>query len=156
MKKTIIILLIISVALTYAGCGREDKIFSFTAQEAAEKIVNACSFELPSLTGYNPDPNDNTAFKYDFGIDPPEDISSAYGMSPKIGTIPFFIGIIILNDSKNAKETAIRIENGIDRNKLVCASYTVVKTSVNGNAIIVVCDTNPDRAKALVDAFNEI
>ena len=158
MKKILIYILITAITLSLFGCGKTQsgKPVSLSAEEIAEKIISGSSFELPTLSLEQISTDDKTSFFYYFGIEPPQSVKSAIVYSPVIATIPFYFGILILDSENGISGTASEIEKKVDRNRLVCASYTTVLTGSVRNAIILVCDTNEERAISLTNVFKEI
>ncbi|MGM9636995.1 MAG: hypothetical protein ACI3YK_03310 [Eubacteriales bacterium] len=135
-----------------------------TADEAktAEEIVGEIysqlegDVEFPSLESRSLDLGDVDAFRYVFGIDPPSSARDAEVSEPLIGSIPYTLAVLTLDSDADIQSIADAIRTGVDPAKWICVTATVVDVIVNGNSILLIMDSDIQRAGAIKSAFENI
>jgi hypothetical protein len=125
-------------------------------EEIANTLYDQVNFEFPTLVGRACDLSDSTAFAYDFGIEPSGEIQEAYISEPMIGSMAYTLGLIRLSDTADAAQIASSVQKNVDPAKWVCVTASTVETAVNGRVILLILDTDADRAAAVLKAFSSL
>lgn len=129
-----------------------------TAEEIVGKIYSRidASVEFPTLESRSLDLGDVDAFRYVFGIEPPSSARDAEVSEPLIGSIPYTLAVLTLNSDSDVQSIADAIKSGVDPSKWICVTATVVDVTVKGNAILLIMDSDAQRAAAVKNAFENI
>ncbi len=109
--------------------------------------------KFPTLITDELDLSDQNRFRYIFGIDPPASATSALVSEPMIGSIPYTMALLKLDDSADIKSIASSIEEGVDPGKWICVVASTVKTAYRGNVILLIMDNDEGRANAVIECF---
>lgn len=129
-----------------------------TAEEIVGEIYSQLegAVEFPSLESRGLDLGDVDAFRYVFGIEPPESAKDAEVSEPIIGSIPYTLAVLTLRDGADVQNIADAIRAGVDPSKWICVTATVVDVVVNQNAILLIMDSDLQRAGSVKSAFENI
>lgn len=127
---------------------------NYSLQEIADSIQSA-DHQYPSLVSVT-DADEGFDFQYEFGIQKPEGVQELLVVKPMIGSIPFSIGLLRVDDKVDAAALASTIKSSVDPNKLICDTSTFVDTQARGHVIILVMDNDNARGQALIDAFKAL
>lgn len=109
--------------------------------------------KFPTLITDTLDPSDQNRFRYIFGIDPPTTVLSALASEPMIGSLPYTMALLKLDDTADIANIASSIERGVDPAKWICVTASTVKTAYQGNIILLIMDNDGGRANAVIEGF---
>lgn len=99
---------------------------------------------------------DKDMFRYIFGIDPPAGAVAAAASEPMIGSIPYTMALLQMEDGSDVAAVAASVKAGVDPNKWVCVWAEVVETACHGNVILLIMDNDEARAQAVLTAFDKV
>ncbi len=102
------------------------------------------------------DLTDRDKFKYDFFVEKPDSVKGAMICQPIIGSIPYFIGVLTVDTVRHAASLAEAIEDNINYNKLICASYEKAYVRAVGSTVVVILDIDPDRADRTLEKWEAL
>lgn len=139
---------------TNAPAADTEKPITLSLAEIAETI-RSTDFEYPSLVTVN-ESEEGFMFEYEFGIAKPEGVNEVLVVKPIIGTVPFAIGLLRVDEGVDSAALAKQIKSSVDPNRLVCATSTYVETVARVDVIILVMDNDDARGQALIDAFKAL
>lgn len=149
-----------STAITTSGGseGQPTADATKTAEEIVGEIYSQLkgNVEFPSLENRSLDLGDAEAFRYIFGIDPPASAKDAEVSEPIIGSLPYTLAVLTLKDKADIQRIADAIQAGVNPSKWICVTATVVDVVVKDNAILLIMDSDVQRAGAVKSAFQNI
>ncbi len=141
-----------------AGASNDGEgIDGMSLKEILSAVYSDCGdIQFPSLSTSKIRPSDSDDFSFYFGTDNTDSVAEAIVSEPKMSTLAYSLGLIRLKDGADASAFASEIKNSIDPARWICVVATVVETSVNRNVVLVLLDTEPERAAAIVAAFEKL
>ena len=161
-KKISLIAVCLSIAFcSLTGCSGASNggegVDGMSLKEILSAIYSDCGdISFPSLSTSKISPSDSDDFAFYFGTDKTDSVEEAIVSEPKLSTLAYTLGLVRLKDGTDVSAFASEIKNSIDPARWVCVVATVVETSVNRNVVLVLLDTEPDRAAAVAAAFEKL
>ncbi|MBQ5608434.1 MAG: hypothetical protein IIU86_05350 [Oscillospiraceae bacterium] len=165
MKKLMALLLVMTVALTMAACGRSKKntaALAGTMEENINKIMQANPTEfMGGVTVL--DLKDTTedgkwALKNFTGLDSADKITDAAVYEPMTGSQAFSLVLVRVADAADAKPVAQQMKDNINPAKWICVSADQVMAAGYGDTVLfIMLDSNMGKtAQSYVDAFKNV
>ncbi len=121
-----------------------------------EIYANVSGVEFPTLVSRDVSLTDKESFKWVFGIEPPAQAVAAAASEPMIGSIPYTVALLQLEDGADPAAVAAAVKAGVDPRKWVCTSATTMETAHHGNVVFLIMDNDANRANALLKAFDAV
>ena len=169
MKKFISVILVLTMVLSMAACGKKAQETAPAAQSVAgtmEELLNKTIEQRPVefMGGVIPvDLTDSSedglwALKNYTGLDSAEKISEAAAFEPMMGSLAFSMVMVRLADGADAKSVAESMKSGIDTRKWICVEANDLKVAGFGDVVMLIM-VNSDSgmtAQSFVDAFAKV
>ena len=169
MKKFLSVILVLTMVLSMAACGKKAQETEPAAQSVAgtmEELLNKTIEQRPVefMGGVIPvDLTDSSedglwALKNYTGLDSAEKISEAAAFEPMMGSLAFSMVMVRLADGADAKSVAESMKSGIDTRKWICVEANDLKVAGFGDVVMLIM-VNSDSgmtAQSFVDAFANV
>ena len=169
MKKFISVILVLTMVLSMAACGKKAQETAPAAQSVAgtmEELLNKTIEQRPVefMGGVIPvDLTDSSedglwALKNYTGLDSAEKISEAAAFEPMMGSLAFSMVMVRLADGADVKSVAESMKSGIDTRKWICVEANDLKVAGFGDVVMLIM-VNSDSgmtAQSFVDAFANV
>ena len=169
MKKFLSVILVLTMVLSMAACGKKAQETAPAAQSVAgtmEELLNKTIEQRPVefMGGVIPvDLTDSSedglwALKNYTGLDSAEKISEAAAFEPMMGSLAFSMVMVRLADGADAKSVAESMKSGIDTRKWICVEANDLKVAGFGDVVMLIM-VNSDSgmtAQSFVDAFANV
>ena len=169
MKKFLSVILVLTMVLSMAACGKKNQETEAAAQSVAgtmEELLNKTIEQRPVefMGGVIPvDLTDSSedglwALKSYTGLDSAEKISEAAAFEPMMGSLAFSMVMVRLADGADAKSVAESMKSGIDTRKWICVEANDLKVAGFGDVVMLIM-VNSDSgmtAQSFVDAFAKV
>ena len=169
MKKFLSEILVLTMVLSMAACGKKNQETEAAAQSVAgtmEELLNKTIEQRPVefMGGVIPvDLTDSSedglwALKSYTGLDSAEKISEAAAFEPMMGSLAFSMVMVRLADGADAKSVAESMKSGIDTRKWICVEANDLKVAGFGDVVMLIM-VNSDSgmtAQSFVDAFAKV
>ena len=169
MKKFLSVILVLTMVLSMAACGKKAQETVPAAQTVAgtmEELLNKTIEQRPVefMGGVIPvDLTDSSedglwALKSYTGLDSAEKISEAAAFEPMMGSLAFSMVMVRLADGADAKSVAESMKSGIDTRKWICVEADDLKVAGFGDVVMLIM-VNSDSgmtAQSFVDAFAKV
>ena len=169
MKKFLSVILVLTMVLSMAACGKKNQETEAAAQSVAgtmEELLNKTIEQRPVefMGGVIPvDLTDSSedglwALKNYTGLDSAEKISEAAAFEPMMGSLAFSMVMVRLADGADAKSVAESMKSGIDTRKWICVEANDLKVAGFGDVVMLIM-VNSDSsmtAQSFVDAFANV
>lgn len=161
MKKIISICLVMALAMTlFAGCGSKEAALEGTPAELIQKIYDQRPVEFAPMTLSPDDPDYGAMWDWGYytGLANGDKIKEAAVSEPMIGSIPFSLLVVRVNNGENAKSVAEEIKSGINTRKWICVEADDLMVAGYGDVVmlIMVGQTTSLTAQSFVDAFKNV
>ena len=161
MKKFISLCLVLVLTLTMlAGCGSQKASLEGTPTDIIGKIYEQQSVEFAPMT-LTPDDPDYGAmwdwFSYT-GLTNGDSIKEAAVSEPMMGSIPFSLVVVRVNENADTKAVAEEMKNNIDTRKWICVEAGDLQVAGYGDVVmlIMVGEDTGLTSQNFVDAFNTV
>ena len=169
MKKFLSVILVLTMVLSMAACGKKAQETEAAAQSVAgtmEELLNKTIEQRPVefMGGVIPvDLTDSSedglwALKSYTGLDSAEKISEAAAFEPMMGSLAFSMVLVRVADGADAKSVAESMKSGIDTRKWICVEANDLKVAGFGDVVMLIM-VNSDSgmtAQSFVDAFAKV
>ena len=169
MKKFLSVILVLTMVLSMAACGKKNQETEAAAQSVAgtmEELLNKTIEQRPVefMGGVIPvDLTDSSedglwALKNYTGLDSAEKISEAAAFEPMMGSLAFSMVMVRLAEGADAKSVAESMKSGIDTRKWICVEANDLKVAGFGDVVMLIM-VNSDSgmtAQSFVDAFAKV
>ena len=169
MKKFLSVILVLTMVLSMAACGKKAQETEPVAQSVAgtmEELLNKTIEQRPVefMGGVIPvDLTDSSedgmwALKSYTGLDSAEKISEAAAFEPMMGSMAFSMVMVRLAEGADAKSVAESMKSGIDTRKWICVEADDLKVAGFGDVVMLIM-VNSDSgmtAQSFVDAFAKV
>lgn len=157
------ILIILALGLILGGCAassiQEEIQPDMSAQQFIDGIYKIFQPEL-GLAEMEVDKSDPESIKYFTGLDSLDKIKDLAVSEPMIGSQAYSLVLLRAEDSKDSKDLAKEIKEGIDPRKWICVGADNVSVVTRGDLImLVMVDSNLKdvvSSKDLVQAFEKM
>lgn len=178
MKKSISMLLVLVMALSLlAGCGSsnttetteaptEPALETYKLEVTMEELANQIITEQPVefMGGIIPmDLTDTSedglfAIKNYTGLENADKISDVAVFEPMMGSIPFSLVLVRVNEGEDSAAVAETMKNNIDQRKWICVEADDLKVVYFGDVVmlIMVGSETGMTAQSFVDAFDKV
>ena len=162
MKKIISLFLVSVLIFSLIACGATDDSDqaddSFFGRNTPSDILDTLLADENTVTMVveKLDLSNKELYQTHFFVPLTSAVKEAAIASPMIGTIPFFVGVLKTDSSKNAKALANDIYDNVNYQKLICVSFNKAYTKAVGNTVILILDGDTqraDRIASLVDSL---
>lgn len=160
MKKCIAFILVMTLVLSMAACGRKK---AAPLAGTMEENINTIMQENPAqfMGGLMPlDLKDTSedglwALKSYTGLDSAEKLTDAAVYEPMTGSQAFSLVLVRVADEADAKEVAQQMKDNIDPRKWICAGADQVMAAGYGDTVLFIMldSTLGQTAQSYVDAF---
>ena len=162
MKKFIALCLVLAMAATlFVGCAaKKTATLEGTPAEIIEKIYAQKSVEFAPMT-LTPDDPDYGAmwdwFSYT-GLTNGDSIKEAAVSEPMMGSIPFSLVVVRVNENADTKAVAEEMKNNIDTRKWICVEAGDLQVAGYGDVVmlIMVGEDTGLTSQNFVDAFKTV
>ena len=169
MKKFLSVILVLTMVLSMAACGKKAQETVPAAQTVAgtiEELLNKTIEQRPVefMGGVIPvDLTDSSedglwALKSYTGLDSVEKISEAAAFEPMMGSLAFSMVMVRVADGVDTKSVAESMKSGIDTRKWICVEADDLKVAGFGDVVMLIM-VNSDSgmtAQSFVDAFAKV
>ena len=169
MKKLLSVVLVLSLMLSLAACGKKTEEATEPALSVAgtmEELLNKTIEERPVefMGGVIPvDLTDSTedglwAIKSYTGLEDASQISEAAAYEPMMGSMAFSMVLVRLTPDAGSKSVAEAMKSGIDTRKWICVEADDLKVAGFGDVVMLIM-VNSDSgmtAQSFVDAFAKV
>lgn len=156
MKKMISLCLCLVLVLSmFAGCASQKPSLEGTPMEIIEKIYTEKSVEFAPMTLTPDDPDYGSMWDWTYytGLSDGSKVKEAAVSEPMMGSIPFSLVVLRVNDAGDAKAVAEEMKAGIDTRKWICVEAGSLQVAGYGDVVmLIMCDD----AKPFVDAFKAV
>ena len=153
MKKFLSVILVLTMVLSMAACGKKTQETEPAAQSVAgtmEELLNKTIEQRPGefMGGVSPvDLTDSSedglwALKNYTGLDSAEKISEAAVFEPMMGSLAFSMVLVRLAEGADAKTVAESMKSGIDTRKWICAQADQVSVAGYGDVVMFIMVDN--------------
>ena len=164
MKKMIALLLVLTLVLSMAACGRKKSGASLegSMEEYVGKIIEENPVEF--MGGVIPIDLTDTSedglwmLKSYTGLDSAEKITDAAAYEPMTGSQAFSLVMVRVADAGEAKKIAQQMKDNIDPRKWICVGADDIKVAGYGDTVMfIMLDSNLGmKAQSFVDGFAKI
>ena len=169
MKKFLSVVLVLTLVLSMAACGKKNAQTEATDLSVAgtmEELLNKTIEQRPVefMGGVIPvDLTDSTedglwAIKSYTGLDSAEKITEAAAFEPMMGSMAFSMVLVRVAEGADAQAVAESMKSGIDTRKWICVEADDLKVAGFGDVVMLIM-LNSDSgmtAQSFVDAFAKV
>ena len=168
MKKFLSVILVLTMVLSMAACGKkaEETQPVLSVAGTMEELLNKTIEQRPVefMGGVIPvDLTDSSedglwALKSYTGLDSAEKITEAAAFEPMMGSLAFSMVLVRIADGADAKAVAESMKSGIDTRKWICVEADDLKVAGFGDVVMLIM-VNSDSgmtSQSFVDAFAKV
>ena len=162
MKRFIALTLVLVLcASLFAGCASKKASLEGTPAEIIEKIYAQQSVEFAPMTLSPDDPDYGSMWDWTYytGLADGSQIAQAAVSEPMMGSIPFSLVVVRVNEGVDAKAVAEQMKSGIDTRKWVCVEAGDLQVVGYGDVVMLIMvgeDLEGIASQNFVDAFKTV
>ena len=162
MKRFIALTLgVVLCASLFAGCASKKASLEGTPAEIIEKIYAQQSVEFAPMTLSPDDPDYGSMWDWTYytGLADGSQIAQAAVSEPMMGSIPFSLVVVRVNEGVDAKAVAEQMKSGIDTRKWSCVEAGDLQVAGYGDVVmLIMVDESFDSISSqdFVDAFKTV
>ena len=162
MKRIIAIALVLLTCVSlFAGCTEKKAPLEGTPAEIIEKIYAQQSVEFAPMTLSPDDPDYGSMWDWTYytGLADGSQIAQAAVSEPMMGSIPFSLVVVRVNEGVDAKAVAEQMKSGIDTRKWVCVEAGDLQVAGYGDVVMLIMvgeDLEGIASQNFVDAFKTV
>jgi len=161
MKKFISLTLALVLVLTmFAGCAAPKATVEGTPSELIAKIYEQQSVEFAPMTLTPDDPDYGSMWDWFYytGLNDGSKVKEAAVSEPMIGSIPFSLLVVRVNDGEDTKAVAEEMKSNINTRKWICVEADDLQVAGCGDVVMLIMvgsDTGLT-SQSFVDAFKTV
>ena len=162
MKRFIALTLVLVLcASLFAGCASKKASLEGTPAEIIEKIYaqQPVEFAPMTLTPDDPDYGSMWDWTYYTGLADGSQIAQAAVSEAMMGSIPFSMVVVRVNEGVDAKAVAEQMKSGIDTRKWICVEAGDLQIAGYGDVVMLIMvgeDLDGIASQDFVDAFKTV
>ena len=162
MKKFIALCLVLAMtAAMFVGCAAKKATLEGTPVELIEKIYAQQPVEFAPMTLTPDDPDFGAMWDWFYytGLTDGSQIAQAAVSEPMMGSIPFSLVVVRVNEGVDAKAVAEQMKSGIDTRKWVCVEAGDLQVVGYGDVVMLIMvgeDLEGIASQNFVDAFKTV
>lgn len=162
MKRFIALTLVLVLcASLFAGCASKKASLEGTPAEIIEKIYaqQPVEFAPMTLTPDDPDYGSMWDWTYYTGLADGSQIAQAAVSEAMMGSIPFSMVVVRVNEGVDAKAVAEQMKSGIDTRKWICVEAGDLQVAGYGDVVMLIMvgeDLDGIASQDFVDAFKTV
>jgi len=162
MKRIIALTLVLVLcASLFAGCASKKASLEGTPAEIIEKIYAQQPVEFAPMTLSPDDPDYGSMWDWTYytGLADGSQIAQAAVSEPMMGSIPFSLVVVRVNEGVDAKAVAEQMKSGIDTRKWVCVEAGDLQVAGYGDVVMLIMvgeDLEGIASQNFVDAFKTV
>ena len=162
MKRFIAIALVLLTCVSlFAGCTEKKASLEGTPAEIIEKIYAQQSVEFAPMTLSPDDPDYGSMWDWTYytGLADGSQIAQAAVSEPMMGSIPFSLVVVRVNEGVDAKAVAEQMKSGIDTRKWVCVEAGDLQVAGYGDVVMLIMvgeDLEGIASQNFVDALKTV
>ena len=145
----------------FAGCTEKKAFLEGTPAEIIEKIYAQQSVEFAPMTLSPADPDYGSMWDWTYytGLADGSQIAQAAVSEPMMGSIPFSLVVVRVNEGVDAKAVAEQMKSNIDTRKWVCVEAGDLQVAGYGDVVMLIMvgeDLEGIASQNFVDAFKTV
>lgn len=162
MKRFIAIALVLLTCVSlFAGCTEKKASLEGTPAEIIEKIYAQQSVEFAPMTLTPDDPDYGSMWDWTYytGLADGSQIAQAAVSEAMMGSIPFSMVVVRVNEGVDAKAVAEQMKSGIDTRKWICVEAGDLQVAGYGDVVMLIMvgeDLDGIASQDFVDAFKTV
>lgn len=162
MKRFIALTLVLVLcASLFAGCASKKASLEGTPAEIIEKIYAQQPVEFAPMTLSPDDPDYGSMWDWTYytGLADGSQIAQAAVSEAMMGSIPFSLVVVRVNEGVDAKAVAEQMKSGIDTRKWICVEAGDLQVAGYGDVVMLIMvgeDLEGIASQNFVDAFKTV